>query len=386
MSRTTVHVETPGQARDVEQALARADSVAVDCEAAGYHRYSDRLCLVQLSAAGQTFVLDPLAFDLAPHLSPFLEDPARVTIIHGAAYDLRLLHRDLGIRIGALADTQVAASLLGEPAVGLQALLERHLGIRVSKKYQRADWAARPLSADMIEYAANDTRHLHRLAEILEARLEEAGRLSWAREEDRRLLDSAFDVRDDGGAEPDPVTRFKAARRLDDRSVTALREAIAWRDGIARERDRALFRVASDAALLAAARDRPPSVAALAAVQGFPSRLAHQKGRALLKRFARVEGLPARELVPYPRPVTRGVRPDPEEEAAFERVKEVRNVAAGRLGLDRGRVMANQALREVVAAMPGDRTELEAVAEVRRWQVDVMGGELLTALWKRQGG
>lgn len=385
MRRTTAHVETLGQARDLEHALAGAESVAVDCEAAGYHRYSDRLCLVQLSAAGQTFVLDPLAFDLAPHLRPFLEDPGRQTIMHGASYDLRLLHRDLGIRVGALADTQVAASLLGEPAVGLQALLERHLGIRVSKRYQRADWAARPLSADMIEYAANDTRHLHRLTEILEARLEEAGRLSWAREEYRWLLDSSFDA---GGevAEADPVTRFKAARRLDDRSVTALREAIAWRDGIARERDRALFRVASDAALLAAARERPPSVAALAAVQGFPSRLAHQKGRELLKRFAQVEGLPARELVPYPRPTARGTRPDPEEEAAFDRVKEVRNLAAGRLGLDRGRVMANQVLREVVAAMPGDRAELEAVAEVRRWQVDVMGGELLGALWKRGGG
>lgn len=384
MSRTTIHVETPGQARGVERALAGARSVAVDCEAAGYHRYSDRLCLVQLTAAGQTFVLDPLALDLAPHLKPFLEDAARLTIMHGAPYDLRLLHRDLGIRVGALTDTQVAASLLGEPAVGLQALLERHLGIRVSKRYQRADWAARPLPADMIEYAAGDTRHLHRLAEVLEARLEEAGRLSWAREEYGWLLDNSFDGGKEG-PEPDPVTRFKAARRLDDRSVAALREAIAWRDGIARERDRALFRVASDAALLAAARARPPSVAALAAVQGFPSRLAHRKGGALLKRFARVEGLPARELVPYPRPATRGTRPDPEEEAAFERVKEVRNAAAGRLGLDRGRVMANQVLREVVAAMPGDRAELAAVAEVRRWQVDVMGGELLDALWKRAG-
>ncbi|MDE2653598.1 MAG: HRDC domain-containing protein [Gemmatimonadota bacterium] len=385
MSRPTIHVETPGQARSVERALARVRSVAVDCEAAGYHRYSDRLCLVQLTAAGQTFVLDPLALDLAPHLRPFLEDPARVTIMHGAPYDLRLLHRDLGIRVGALTDTQVAASLLGEPAVGLQALLERHLGIRVSKRFQRADWASRPLPAEMIEYAAGDTRHLHRLAEILEARLEEAGRLSWAREEYRWLLDNSFDGGNEG-PEPDPVTRFKAARRLDDRSVTALREAIAWRDRIARERDRALFRVASDAALLAAARVRPPSVAALAAVQGFPSRLAHQKGAALLKRFARVEGLPERELVPYPRSKTRGTRPDPEEEAAFERVKEVRNAAAGRLGLDRGRVMANQVLREVVAAMPGDRAGLAAVAEVRRWQVDVMGGELLDALWKREAG
>ena len=385
MSRTTIHVETPGQAGSVEHALARTEIVAVDCEAAGYHRYSDRLCLVQLSTAEQTFVLDPLAFDLAPHLKPFLEDPGRVTILHGAAYDLRLLHRDLGIRVGALADTQVAASLMGEPGVGLQALLERHLGIRVSKRYQRADWAARPLSADMIEYAANDTRHLHRLAEILEARLEEAGRLAWAREEYGRLLDSAFEAGDEG-VETDPVARVKAARRLDDRTVTALREAIAWRDGIARERDRAPFRVASDAALLAAAKARPPSVAVLAALQGFPSRLAYQEGRALLDSFTRVEALPVRELVPYPRPRARGARPDPEEEAAFERVKEVRNGAAVRLGLDRGRVMANHVLRGVVAAMPADLTELQAVAEVRRWQVDVMGGELLGALWKRQGG
>ena len=385
MSRTTIHVETPGQAGSVERALARTEIVAVDCEAAGYHRYSDRLCLVQLSTAEQTFVLDPLAFDLAPHLKPFLEDPGRVTILHGAAYDLRLLHRDLGIRVGALADTQVAASLMGEPGVGLQALLERHLGIRVSKRYQRADWAARPLSADMIEYAANDTRHLHRLAKILEARLEEAGRLAWAREEYGRLLDSAFEAGDEG-VETDPVARVKAARRLDDRTVTALREAIAWRDGIAQERDRAPFRVASDAALLAAAKARPPSVAVLAALQGFPSRLAYQEGRALLDSFTRVEALPVRELVPYPRPRARGARPDPEEEAAFERVKEVRNGAAVRLGLDRGRVMANHVLRGVVAAMPADLTELQAVAEVRRWQVDVMGGELLGALWKRQGG
>ena len=103
-------------------------------------------------------------------------------------------------------------------------------------------------------------------------------------EEYHRLLDSAFEVRDEGPA-PDPVTRFKAARRLDDRSVAALREAVAWRDGIARERDRALFRVASDAALLAAARERPPSVAALAAVQGFPSRARSPEGPRAAEAF-----------------------------------------------------------------------------------------------------
>lgn len=379
---TFTYVETADQARRVERSLQRASSVAVDCEAAGFHRYSDRLCLVQLSTPEQTFVLDPLAVDLTPHLQRFLEDPRRRTVMHGGGYDLRLLHRDLGIRIAALADTQVAASLLGEPALGLQALLERHLGIRLSKKYQRADWAARPLTPDMIEYAAGDTRYLHRLIDILEDRLEASERLGWAREEYRRLLESAADGWE-ANTETDPVTRFKAARKMDDRSVTALREAIAWRDRVARAKDRAPFRVASDAALLGAAQTRPPSVRALADVQGFPARLAGREGRGLIDALRRVEGLPARELVPYPRPAARGTRPDPEEEAAFDRLKDVRNHAAVRLGLDRGRVMANQALREVAAAKPGDRAELESLPEVRRWQVEVMGGELLRALRKR---
>lgn len=382
MTQATVFVETSNQASRVEAFLERATSVAVDCEAAGFHRYSDRLCLIQLSTQERTFVLDPLAVELTPHLRPFLEDPRRLTVMHGAAYDLRLLRRDLGIQVAALADTQVAASLLGEPGIGLQALLERHLGIRVSKKYQRADWAARPLSSDMIEYAAGDTRHLHRLVEILEARLRERGRLTWAREEYGRLLESSS-ASEGAASEVDPVTRFKDARRMDDRSVTALREAVAWRDGVARAKDRAPFRVASDAALLAAVLGRPRSVGALAALKGFPPRLAGREGRRLLDVLRRVEGLPARQLVPYPRPTVHGTRPRPEEEAAYDRLKDVRNRVAERLGLDRGRVMANQALRDVVAAMPGDRAALAAVREVRQWQVEVMGGQLLRALWKQ---
>ena len=376
------YVETADQARRVENFLAREPTVAVDCEAAGFHRYSDRLCLVQLSTPQRTFVLDPLALNVTPHLKPFLEDPRRTTVMHGGDYDLRLLRRDLGIRVAALADTQVAASLLGEPAIGLQALLKRHLGVMVSKKHQRADWAERPLPRDMIEYAAGDTRHLHRLVHVLEDGLRELGRLSWAREEYDRLLEHvAATAGIDAGV--DPVTRFKAARKMDDRSVTALRAAIAWRDRIARTLDRAPFRVAPDAALLAAVLARPRSVGALASVKGFRPQLARREGRKLIEALRGVEALPERELAPYPRPEARGGRPGPDEEAALDRLKEARNRAADRLGLDRGRIMANQVLGDIVAAMPADRTALAALREVRRWQVEVLGGELLRALWRR---
>lgn len=377
--QATTFVDGVEQARGVEQALRRAPDIALDCEAAGFHRYSDRLCLVQLSTRRRTFVLDPLAIDLAPHLKPLLEDPERRIVMHGAAFDLRLLARDLDIRIANLADTQVAASLVGEPAVGLQALLAAHLGIRVSKRYQRADWARRPLTAGMIEYAAGDTCHLHDLVAILEDKLHEAGRLRWAEEECRRLCESAAQRTNADDGTIDPVTRFRRARRMDDRSVTALREVIAWRDRIAQARDRAPFRVVSDQALLEVVVSRPASVAALARVKGFPPRLAHTRGLSLLDALDRVDRLPAAALAPYPKR-RRGIRWTPEDDATLDRLKEARNSAAVGLGLERGRVMSNQALRNVVAAGPRSRAELTAINDVRQWQIEILGDDLLDAL------
>jgi len=378
LQRATSYVDTPERAREAGLAIAAADTIAVDCEAAGYHRYSDRLCLVQLSTPSRTFVLDPLAVDLRPQLQG-LEDPRRRIMMHGAAYDLRLLRRDLGIRVAHLVDTQVQAGLLGEPAVGLQALLERHLGIRVSKKFQKADWARRPLSNEMVEYAAGDTRHLHRLAAILGERLREVGRASWAEEECACLVRNASSP-ETPGPPADPVTRFRAARRLSPRAVTALRAVIGWRDAVARDLDRAPFRVASDAALLEVVVSSPASLHQLAHVNGFPARLARTRGKSLLRVLEDVDRLPAAELSPYPSPARKRSRPSPDEEATFERLKAARNRVADELALDRGRVMANNVLRAVAAANPGSLQELVAVGDVRQWQAEVLGGRLLAAM------
>lgn len=377
MNHPIRYIDSANGMRGVARSLADAADLAVDCEAAGYHRYSDRLCLVQLTTRTGTFVLDPLAVDLTPHLKPHLEDPGRRVLMHGGSYDLRLLRRDLDIEVARLADTQVAASFLGESATGLQTLLGKHLGVRLEKRFQKADWARRPLSREMIDYAAQDTCHLHRLAGVLEDALRDMGRLRWAEEECSRLVAAAAT---EPVTPPDPVTRLKGARRLDARTVTALREAIAWRDRIARSLDRAPFRVASDAALLAAVAARPVSVSELADVKGFPPRMAARNGRSLLDALGRVRRMSHRDLRPYP-VVRRGRgRPTPEEEAVLDRITAVRNKVAGELGLDRGRVMANQLLREVVAVRPATLTELEAMPEVRRWQVEILGRKLLGAL------
>lgn len=378
-----IHIQGLGGAEQLREELASAECIALDCEAAGFHRYSDRLCLVQVTVDGRTYVIDPLATDVAALLTTPLEDPGVAVVMHGADFDLRLLKRDLGIRLRGLRDTQIAASLLGESSLGLASLLERRLGVVLSKKYQRADWAERPLSEDMLEYAASDTRYLERLLQELEAELVAAGRTAWAAEE-WLALESVADVPTDLDAD-DPVLRIKGARELSARQVTALRKALEWRDRIARAKDRALFRVVADAPLVEAVARRPATIDELADVKGFPRAIAREEGQALLDALEAVARLADDELEPYPRAQRRGSgRPPPELDETVERLKAVRNHRAEEIGLPRGTLLSNAVLEAIARAAPRTFDELMAVDGMRRWKCEVVGAELLEVV-RRSG-
>lgn len=350
--------------------------IALDLEAAGFHRFSDRLCLVQLSTDRGTQLLDPLALDLGRTLKPLLEDPKIQVVMHGADFDIRLLDRDLGIHLEGLFDTQIAASLLGAPAIGLASLLEEHLGTKLSKKHQRADWAQRPLPEGMLAYAAADTEHLMALADLLQKKLVEKDRLAWAREE-FELLENIRWEEDN----TDPVLRVKGAREMTPRAVTALREAMRWRDEIARERDRAAFRVVGDSVLFSVVVERPASVEELSRTKGISPRLAEQEGADLLARLQRVDTLPENDLLPYPRYQGNGPgRPTPEEEALADRIRDLRTKRAQALGLDRGVLLSNAQIMEIVREAPSTLAKLKEVPGLRRWQADILGKDILTLL------
>src|SRR6185436_13145372 len=100
-------------------------------------------------------------------------------------------------------------------------LLEKHFGVTLDKKFQRADWSGRPLSQPMLEYAATDTRHLPELRDLLRRHLEAAGRLSWVEEECELLT---------GVRWPEPeapeleALQVKGARALSPRGLAVFRE------------------------------------------------------------------------------------------------------------------------------------------------------------------
>ncbi len=373
-------ITDPSGLKEASRRITDQPRIAIDCEAAGFHRYTDRLCLVQLSTPEETLLFDPLSADPADTLRPVLEDPGVQVVMHGADFDLKLLQRDLGIRVRGLFDTQAAATLLGAASIGLAALLENRLGVSLSKKHQRADWAKRPLSEELLRYAASDTRHLLPLSTILDADLEEKGRKGWATEEFRAL--ESIEWTEDRA---DPVTRIKGARHLPPREVTALRALLAWRDRIAQKRDRAPFRVVGDQALLAIAADRPSSVADLAAIKGMSQGLVESHGKRLVRELTRIEELPEGELLPYPQGNRNGPgRLSPEEEQLADRIRALREARALELELDKGILLSNAQIQEIVRARPRSSGALAAVPGLRNWQIGLLGPQILGFLRARR--
>src|SRR5438552_15651534 len=216
---------------DVDRFLDQISDVkelALDTEGASFHRFLDRIYLLQISTRDRSAIIDPLPIGSPAKLGQLLQSKDVEVVFHDADYDLRLLHQDYGWHVTKIFDTPIAAQLLGIKSLGLAALLEQFFDVKLDKKHQRADWSMRPLTSDMLEYAAQDTRHLLQLKAHMKSELQSRGRLHWAKEEFARLEGTRWEAEE----EMEGFLRLKGARDLSRRELAVLREVANWRETV----------------------------------------------------------------------------------------------------------------------------------------------------------
>lgn len=280
--------------------------VAVDAERASGFRYGQDAYLIQLRRDGaSTLLIDPVTAGPMDALAEALSEPE--WILHAADQDLPCL-ADLGLHPASLFDTELAARILGREHVGLGAVVEETLGLRLAKDHAAADWSTRPLPESWLVYAALDVELLDRLREALSEELGEAGKAEWARQEFEYVR-----TRPPRPARPDPWRRTpKAGREVrSPRSLAVLRELWTAREEIAAAEDRTPSRVLPHAALVAAARTRPSSRRKLSSLREFSSRQARLHEAEWWEATARALALPDDELPPTHAPLAPGELPQP---------------------------------------------------------------------------
>jgi ribonuclease D len=358
---------------DFAAELAGHEPVAVDLEADSMHNYQEKVCLLQFTTPQRTVLIDPLAVSNLDSLKPMFANPDQRKIFHAADYDIRSLGRDFGISVSGLFDTMISCQFLGEERFGLADVLNKYFGVELNKRFQRADWSLRPLSADMIRYAAEDTCHLHGLAQLLEEKLLEKGRLEWVKEECGLLEQVRF------SCQQGPLfLRFKGAGSLKPRQLAALEHMLVWRDDEARRRNIPHYKVLGNKPLLELARLLPEGRHQLEGIDGLPPRLAGRYGGALLQQIGQALELSEEQLPTYPRSIRKEV--DPAVESRFAALKKWRTNVAAELQLDPG-VLINNALLEELAQHNPRSMDDPAIAELlKRWQQQVLAEGIVATL------
>lgn len=365
--------------------LAGEDVLAVDIEADSLHHYFSKVCLIQISTNRHTFVIDPLAIRTMDALRPLFGSHKIKKVFHGADYDLRSLFRDFSIEVRNLFDTMVASQFLGKDELSLAALLDKRFGILLSKKYQRANWSKRPLSHNMLLYAARDTAYLIRLYRELEQELRFKGRLSWVEEECKRLSvectlgDNTHPISPKAPPGNTPLyKRFKGAGKMAPRDLSIFENLLLFRERRAMKEDRPPFRLFAKRLIEELVRTKPTDRGALMKVPGLPANFMKRYADGALKAIRCGLELPADRLPSFPK--TQRPSRDPKKPARLRRLKAWREQKAGQLALEPGLVCNNALLEALAGAHPKDPDELGAIHQMKNWQRKTFGQEIVDVL------
>jgi ribonuclease D len=377
---TATYLDTDAAVGQWLASIRKSAILALDTEGASFHRFVDRIYLLQLSTRDSHAIIDPLPIASPSALGEIVQDPKVEIVFHDADYDLRLLRQDYGWQIRNVFDTRIAAQLIGLKAFGLAALLERSFGLKLDKKHQRADWSMRPLTADMLDYAAQDTMHLLGLRDILHDELQQKGRLEWAKEEFLRLENI-------GWAQEEPGQGFlkvKGARDLTRRELAIFKELVVWRDAAALKLDRATFRVVSNEVLFEAVKLAPTTKDALSRIKGMPRGILERAADDILMAIVRGQAVPEADLPRFPKSA-RWDR-DPDFDHKVGALKSVRDEAAARLELDPGVLCSRDRMEQVARLLPAETSVIERIPEFRKWQIEVLGEGFVKALapWQKE--
>jgi len=369
-------VTRPAELAQMIALLSQQPSVAVDTESNSLFAYREQVCLVQFSAAGGDsgppldYLVDPLALDDLSSLGAIFANAGIEKVFHAAEYDLFCLKRDFGFEFNNLFDTMTAARILGRGEVGLGALLESEFGVKLDKRFQRANWGERPLRQELLAYARLDTHYLLELRKRLAADLVRRGLWALAEEDFRRMR--PLEAQENGGRQLD-CWRVKGAYDLTPQQAAVLNELCVYRDLAAREMNRPLFKVINDQTLITLAQAAPQDSNSLGRLQGITPRLAQRHGQGLLAAIQR--GLGAEPVHP-----PRNHRPNNGYLERLEGLRMWRKRAAQTMGVMSDVVLPRDLMLALAERNPRGREELGEVMREAPWRMERWGEEILRVL------
>ena len=352
--------------------LKKQPRLAIDLESNSLFSYREEVCLIQVSTADQDYILDPISGIDLFEFGLIIQDPAVEKVFHAAEYDSILIKSQYGWKLENLFDTMWAARILGYERYGLANLLEETYGVKLNKKYQKANWCKRPLSRAQLNYAQMDTHFLLRLRDDLAEKLEAEGRI----EEAKEIFAEQTNVRPPNREfNPHGFWNISGVKELPPKNQAVVRALYLYRDDQAKRQNRPHFKIFGEQTIMELAVKLPKRQNELNGIYGMSSRQISRYGRHMLKIIQRAQNDPAPK-----RPRKKSRRPSDKVSSRFDRLHLWRKERARSRGVESDVIVSREALWELARENPTCPADLSNISLLGPWRQETYGEEILQVL------
>ena len=158
--------------------------LAIDTEFIRENTYYPILSLIQIASDSFSAIIDPLSdIDLQPFWE-ILSNKEILKVFHAGRQDIEIFFNLTGKIPTPIYDTQIAAMFCGlGDQVSYDGLVNKFLGLTISKESQFSNWLQRPLANKQIQYALSDVTHLIKIFPLIKKKIKETNREEWVEKE-----------------------------------------------------------------------------------------------------------------------------------------------------------------------------------------------------------
>jgi len=276
------------------QKMRQESWLAIDTEFLREKTYYPKFCLLQIATLEWVACIDPIALEgEMGELFEIINDPAIIKVLHSCRQDVEIFYHLTGKLPAPVYDTQLVAPLLGfQENPGYAMLVSGFLNINLSKTHTRTDWSQRPLSAEQIQYAADDVIYLAKIYQMMLEKLQVLGRENWLKEDFEQLMNpDLYDIPPE-----DAWLKIRGKNKLTGKQLAIVQVLAEWREQIAKKDNRPKNWILRDELILDMAKLQPTNQQAVAQIRGINDGFVRRNGQVISQLIQKAQELPGLKL------------------------------------------------------------------------------------------
>ncbi|NOQ15074.1 MAG: ribonuclease D [Methyloprofundus sp.] len=276
------------------QKMKQESWLAIDTEFLREKTYYPKFCLLQIATLEWVACIDPIALEgEMGELFEIINDPAIINVLHSCRQDVEIFYHLTGKLPGPVYDTQLVAPLLGfQENPGYAMLVSGFLNINLSKTHTRTDWSQRPLSAEQIQYAADDVIYLAKIYQMMLEKLQVLGREDWLKEDFAQLMNpDLYDIPPE-----DAWLKIRGKNKLTGKQLAIVQVLAEWREKMAKKDNKPKNWILRDELILDMAKLQPTDMQAVAKIRGINDGFVRRNGQLVCQLIEKAQQLPGLKL------------------------------------------------------------------------------------------